>query len=412
MNNIRALVLAGGKGKRFQPLSFNKVLTSFLGVPIIEYVINDLIRAGVNNIIIVCNSKNHQFIKKIGLRKKAKIKTVIQKKADGMADALMQGRSLLENMPLLIVNAVDLFEKNVFSNFISQAKDKKILFGALKTDQYLPGGYFKLKKKKIIGLVEKPGPEKMPSRFYKLVLDYFQKADLVFDYLSKARSKKDDLYEVALDMMIKKEKIEMGEIKGLYSTIKYPWDILKMMGLILKTRINSKIHKDSEISPKAVIKEPVFIEKGVKIFEGAIIKGPVYLGKNTLVANNALVRDSIVGHNSLVGYNTEVARSWVGDKVFFHCNYIGDSVVEADNNFGSGARLANLRLDKEKIVIKKGKEKLITNQEKLGAIVAKGTMLGCNCVTNPGTVLGKKCLVYPLTNVQAKYYSSQSTIKS
>jgi len=380
MKDLQVLILAGGIGKRMAPLTINKSLIPFLGKPIIEHIIDDFINLGIKSFRIVTNSVNEKEIKKISFRKKVKILTSQQKKAKGMADAIITAKKILDEKPILIVNATDLLKREVFREVIGKAVNRNVLLAGLKVDKYLPGGYFKLKGNRVIGVVEKPGEKNMPSCYYKLVVDYYKSPKLLFDYIQNSRSRKDDVYEVAIDKIIKDGLVKMIKIKSYYQNVKYPWHILEIMDKFFKYRMNE---------------EKVIIEKGVKIMKGAIVKGPAYVGKNTIIGNNALVRGSMIGDNCVVGYNTEIARSWVGNNAWFHCNYVGDSVIEGGSNFGSGARLANYRFDEGEIFANIKREKIGTNRNKFGAVIAKGVKLGINSSVMPGAMIKKNSIVKP-----------------
>jgi bifunctional UDP-N-acetylglucosamine pyrophosphorylase/glucosamine-1-phosphate N-acetyltransferase len=112
--------------------------------------------------------------------------------------------------------------------------------------------------------------------------------------------------------------------------------------------------------------------------EGAVIKNS-YIGKNVVIGNNCLIRDSIIEADSVVGYNTEIARSYVGPKSYFHCNYVGDSIIEGSTNMGSGSRLANLRFDEKEIGG--------TGKKKFGAVLALGAKTGINASLMPGAIV-------------------------
>lgn len=395
MSLIQGLILAGGIGKRMWPLNSDKNLIKFIGKPIIEYTIDDILKSGIKNIVIVTNPANNKKIKEIAKEKPVKIKTIVQSSPKGMAHAILTAAPLIKKNPLLIINSSDLLESNVYKEFVQKIKGQKIVLGGLEVSSYLHGGYFKLKGDKIVAVVEKPGPENIPSNLFKLVIDYFSEPGVLLSSLSKISSKKDEVYEVALSKLIKNEDVGIVKIKSFYQLIKHPWDVLGMMEKVFKHRIKNKINPKSQISSKATIEKPVVLGNGVKVFEGAIIKGPAYIGKDTIIGNNVLVRNSMIGENCVVGYNTEVTRSWVGDNSWLHCNYIGDSVIEGANNFGSGARLANLRLDEKKIFVRRDGEKIATDRTKLGAIIGKGVKVGVNSSIMPGVLIGENSFIGP-----------------
>jgi bifunctional UDP-N-acetylglucosamine pyrophosphorylase/glucosamine-1-phosphate N-acetyltransferase len=74
-----------------------------------------------------------------------------------------------------------------------------------------------------------------------------------------------------------------------------------------------------------------------------------------------------------------------------HLNYIGDSVIGEGCNFGAGAKIANLRLDKKNIRV----NGIDTGRRKLGAIIGDNVQTGINSSINVGTVIGSSAFIGP-----------------
>ena len=72
---------------------------------------------------------------------------------------------------------------------------------------------------------------------------------------------------------------------------------------------------------------------------------------------------------------------------------MGDSVVEEDVSMGSGAVLANLRLDDGEISTRVGDAKVLTARNKLGGMIAKGVRIGVNASVMPGIKIGANCFI-------------------
>lgn len=385
MKNIQVLFLSGGLGKRMAPLNVCKSLISFAGKPIIRYIFDDMKKAGFDDFKIVCGKKYLPAMKKAFTGEKIKIKFYSQKNIPGMAGAVLSIDDL-NSKPLVIVSPEDLFHPQAyvdFGNLIKRTKSEMILAGIYKKD-YFPGGYFKLTGNKITGLVEKPGETRQPSNYVNLVLHYFKDPQLFTNYLKKTKSKKDDLYEVAINNMLKnKIETEIYRYDGYWQSLKYPWHILEMMEVIFKNRIKRNIADDCRVHKSAIIDGEVVIESGVKIFENAVIKGPAYIGKNSIIGTNSFIRESNIAENCLVGYNSEIARSWVGNGCWLHNNYVGDSVLQNNVHMGCGAITANFRLD----------EKEISGRSKLGAVLAQNVRIGVNAGLMPGISVGSSSFV-------------------
>jgi NDP-sugar pyrophosphorylase family protein len=201
------------------------------------------------------------------------------------------------------------------------------------------------------------------------------------------------VYEKTLNRIIQDgNRIKAVEYKGIWQAIKYPWHILEAMNYFLKP-IKTHIAASAQISDKAVIGSNVVIEGNVQVLEGAIIRGPTYIGHNSIIGNNVLVRNSNIGADCVIGFNTEIKHSWIGDRCWFHSNYIGDSVIEDDCSFGAGTITANLRLDNTKIKVTVGEEKIATGHDKLGSFVGKGSRFGIHASILPGIRVGAGSLV-------------------
>jgi NDP-sugar pyrophosphorylase family protein len=134
----------------------------------------------------------------------------------------------------------------------------------------------------------------------------------------------------------------------------------------------------------------------VVVLENAVIRGPTYIGPNSVIGNNSLVRDySHIGANCLVGYSTEVKGSYIGDRCWFHMNYIGDSIIGDGCSFGAGTVLANFRFDECNISVEIEGEAVDTGLDKFGAIIGDNCKTGVNVSVMPGIKIGPNSIVAP-----------------
>ncbi|MFH1959172.1 MAG: hypothetical protein ABIJ22_02485, partial [Patescibacteria group bacterium] len=182
---------------------------------------------------------------------------------------------------------------------------------------------------------------------------------------------------------------------GYWGKLKYPHFVLDVMQLFLTHRLQTKINPSAQISDQAVIEGQVFITENVKVEAGAVIKGPAYIGPNTIIGNHALIRQSMIERDVIVGFGSEVTRSYIGPKCMLHHNFIGDSVLEAEVNPSFGTVTTNWRLDKKTVQLKTLTANVKTNKEKLGAILAKRVFCGVNCSFMPGVTVGADARIYP-----------------
>jgi dTDP-glucose pyrophosphorylase len=86
---MKAMILAGGRGKRLGDIPNNKCMLVVRGKPLIEYSLECASRTGVDEIIIVVGYKAEEIINAYGNRHNGKpIKYVIQRELKGLVNAI------------------------------------------------------------------------------------------------------------------------------------------------------------------------------------------------------------------------------------------------------------------------------------------------------------------------------------
>ena len=380
------VLLAGGEGKRFWPITMGKSVIPFFGKPLIAHTLESLRLAGVTSAVIVTNSEDEHVIASLSVDGMT-ITTVVQKEPTGMADALMSARNAIGTRPCLIMNAQDQVDDALYEGLLKEMNDTDALVVGKRISSYFPGGYLVVKNDRLVGIVEKPGKGNEPSDLVNLVFHYFPDPNLLFTAIESVENAKDDIYEKALSAYAMRHPVRVIAYNGPWAPLKYPWHTLDI-GEILLSRIDSYKGKGVIIKKNVIIEGPVYIEDGVKIFENTKIVGPCYIGRNTIIGNNCIIRASHIGADCVIGFNSDFTRSYIGDACWFHSNYVGDSILEGNISMGSGAVLANLRLDDGEISSVVKKEKLGTGRNKLGAIIGANTRIGVNASIMPGIKIG------------------------
>lgn len=389
---MKVIVLAAGEGKRMWPIQADKCLIPFLGSPLLYHNLKKIKAQLEGEFVIVTTPRNKDAVSKVADDLGLTYKLAIQQQPKGMADALLPAKEYLEG-EVMVVNAEDILDGSVYGMVAKAGAD--IVVAAKKLDKYFPGGYIKGEGGRVKGIVEKPGEGNEPSNLVKLVVDYFKDGKKLISYLEKVTSDKDDIYEKALDKMISEGlDVKFVKYEGVWIPLKYPWQILDITAYFL-SNIEQYISSGAKVSEKAIIEGKVVIEDGAKIFEGSVIKGPAFIGKNVIVGNNSMIRESMLEEGCVTGFNSDITRSYIGSNSWFHTNYIGDSVIEGNFGMGSGAVLANLRLDDHTIRVMVKSEQIDTGRHKLGLIAGKGSRVGVNASIMPGVKIGSNSLVGP-----------------
>lgn len=385
---MKAIILAGGIGRRMQPIQKDKCLLKFLGRELILHKIETLENAGIKEFIIICNPKSVEKVKEI-VGNKAEY--VLQPEAKGMADALLS----IQNPPTeaLLVQISDLHDHTAYEKVLNKKEGDSVILG-YRVKEYFPGGYLITEEENIKGIVEKPGAGNEPSDLVNIVVHLHRKFAKLLEYMKTTKSEKDDVYESALSRMMKDGyDFRFVTYEGLWVPLKYPWHILNAVKFFFGN-IEGRISESAEISSNVTIDKNVVIEDGVKILENAVIRGPCYIGKNSVIGNSALVRGgSHIGENCVIGFESEIQHSYLGDNVWTHRNYLGDSIIMDNCNFGAGTVVANWRFDKQPVKVNVGSEKVLTGMEKFGCIIGENCKIGINVSIMPGKKIGPDSIV-------------------
>lgn len=395
---MKTILLAAGNSTRTFPIS-NKNFLEFCDIPLFIHLIQNAIKGGLKDLIIVVQEDNIEDYKKIIQQYNISVDFVIQKKlSQGMAGAILSALSKVEpKEDIFILGGNDLIEKEIYQTIIKSSENADGGILAKHVNQYFPGGYLNVdKNNKITQIIEKPGAGNEPSSLVTIVAHYFKSAANLKKKLFKYKDLNEDYYETkALQEIFKEGNYKAIEYEGSWQTIKYPWHILDMMKSFLDNQKNY-------ISPKADISKNVslkganiFISDNVRILENSTIQGPCFIGKNTTIGNNCLVRNSMIGKDCSIGFNTEIARSFLSHSVSTHYAYIGDSVIDGGVNFGAFSCTANLRLDNENIKVEILGDKVDSHCGKLGAFVGKNVQVGIHASLMPGVKLQPGDIVFP-----------------
>lgn len=192
--------------------------------------------------------------------------------------------------------------------------------------------------------------------------------------------------------------LERTEHSVLFEQTTYLWEVLPKIKEYLQSRLEPANH--GTLIGKPFIGKNVFIGKGTTIEEGAMIKGPAWIGEGCELRKGCYIRENaIIGNGVVVGNSSEIKNALIFDEAQIpHFNYVGDSILGFRAHLGAGAILSNVRLDREKIIIRSGSQKISTGLKKFGAILGDHAEIGCNAVLSPGSIIGRNSIIYPNTS--------------
>lgn len=395
---MKAVFLCGGSSRRMFPIAEDKFLLRFLGKPLLLHQLEMAREAGLDDFLFIGNPENVERIRAVvNQASNLKAQFAVQRKPYGIAEAIRSAAELLEG-PMLLINPNDVFGISAYEQMVthSQAAPAARML-AYRVKEYFPGGYLEIDRDDCLAhIVEKPARGEEPSDLVNILVHEHKNPKRLLEYIEGVQTRQDDVYEQALDDMVRDGvRIQVLPYDGFWAPIKYPWHIFGVMEHYLDAA-EATVAPTARVSESAVLEGKVVLDEGVRVLENAVVRGPAYVGKHSVIGNNALVRSYVhVGANSVVGYATEVKHSYIGDGCWFHSNYIGDSIIEDDCSFGSGAITANFRLDEAQVCVELDGKRMDTGRDKLGAMVGAGCRVGINAGLMPGVRVGANCFVGP-----------------
>ena len=145
-----------------------------------------------------------------------------------------------------------------------------------------------------------------------------------------------DQLEIPLNSAIWYLQSEKGK-NVLINPIKYPWDLHYVIQKVLQDEVTHvSISPNASISKSTVIDGPCIIEDDVTIDDFCKIKGPAYISKGSFIGMSSLIRNCMMGDKTRIGFNCEVARSYLlGSDKISQQNIIVDSIIGENVWFGA-----------------------------------------------------------------------------
>jgi UDP-N-acetylglucosamine diphosphorylase/glucosamine-1-phosphate N-acetyltransferase len=385
---VNAVILAAGEGSRMRPLTYTrpKVMLPIANKPILEHLIIEVVNAGISDFIFIVGYHDEQVRDYFGDGGKwgIRIEYVTQRKRLGTADAVKMVKSLVSGNFLVMNGDVVARKEDIIK--LAGNSDNTIAIVAMEDTHGL--GVVKVDKKSVVRIYEKV--EKPPSNMANAGIYLFTPE--IFKAVAKTQRSLRGEYEItdSIQLLIKwGYNVGYHEI-GYWLDLSYPWDLLTA---------NEDLLNGNEAKNLGVFEDNVVIKGAVHIGENSIIRsgcyivGPVMIGQGCDIGPNCYIRPfTSVGDGCRIGAAVEVKNSIImkGTKIPHH-SYLGDSVIGEGCNFGSGTKIANLRMDKRNILV----SGMDTKRRKLGAIIGDGVETGVNASINVGSIIGNNAIIGP-----------------
>lgn len=305
---MKGLILSGGKGTRLRPLTYSipKQLVSVANKPILHYVVENLLAAGIGDIGVIISPETGEEIKKSLLEAGfhgANFTFIVQEKPLGLAHAVKVAREYLGKDEFVMYLGDNLIGSGI-TDFVREFKehspDATILLKEVENPRMfgvaVVDGDGNIKR-----LVEKP--QNPPSNLALVGVYIFSPS--IHEAIDRIKPSWRGELEITDAIQ---ELINMGKRVNSY-VLKRWWldtgkkdDMLEANRIVLdeinETEINGFVDEASSVNGR------VIIQAGAKLINSRI-RGPAIIGKNTIVKN------SFIGPYTSIANNCEITDSCI-----------------------------------------------------------------------------------------------------
>jgi glucose-1-phosphate thymidylyltransferase len=367
----QAVILAAGEGQRLRPFTLTrpKAMLAIADKPILQFVVESLVTAGIRDIICVVGYRKEQVYDYMGSGEQfgAEITYVTQETQLGTAHALARVREIAAD-EFLVLPGDNLIEAGTIADFI-QVKPPAVL--VKRVSDPVRYGVVNIEGDEIKGILEKPKEAEsnlVNTGIYTFTREIFPFIDDVLD-----------IPDVLNNMVAAGDTIRAFETEGTWLDIVYPWDIISLNNAILK---NIEVDLDGTIEAGVSLKGNVMVGEGTIIRSGSSIYGPVVIGSGCDIGPHVCVMPATsIGDNVVISSFTEVKNSVIGNDV-----NIGTGSIISDSVIGKGCIL------KGRFTAVGGQSEVRINDESpaidVGVIMGEDCKVGSNVTAQPGAIIG------------------------
>lgn len=360
---MQAVILAAGEGKRVRPLTRSrpKAMIPVANRPIIEYVIEALVKNGIREIIVVVGYRKEQVTRFLN-QLDVPVDVVIQNKQLGTAHALLCAEPRIHGDFLLLPG-----DNYIDQQSIARIKDTPNTMLVKEHPNPSNFGVVLMKDDQITHIVEKPehSPSFMVSTgIYSLKKDFF------------SHIHGNDVTD-AISSMIDAGVHVRGVPADDWQDAIFAWDLLRMNQRLLS---HLSPAREGTASRQATLQGAIRIGKGTTVGPGTVITGPVVIGS-----------DCTIGPNCCIMPNTSIGSRVTLEP--FTC--MGNALVMDDTMIGSHSRIIDTVIGERCSLADHASTSTASGLMEIEGCVIRsefGAILGDNVVSGPFTIY-KNCIV-------------------
>lgn len=315
MKSLKALILAGGFGKRLRPLSCTrpKSLFPIMNKPLLQWTFEKLAQNGIREVILAVNKQTKFLIKQHRIRK-CELRVIYSldppKMPLGTGGPIKKAEKLIGHDSSFLVLNGDVFADVNYTEILKEHEDNKAVATIALHEVEDPSrfGVAELDGKRIKRFIEKPPRGEAPTNLINA--GAYALNPKIFEYIPSGRM-------VSLEREIFPRLAEEGKLcgyvfSGLWSDVGKPEDYMEINKLLLNSHKDKRARKNM---CKGEIVEPVALDNGVLIGEKSTVGPYAILGKNVNVGRNVHIKNAIIFPEARVLDYASINNAIIGERV-------------------------------------------------------------------------------------------------
>ncbi|HUU59175.1 MAG TPA: glucose-1-phosphate thymidylyltransferase [Phycisphaerae bacterium] len=339
---MKGLILSGGKGTRLRPLTFTraKQLIPIANKPILFYVVDDLLAAGVSDIGVIVSPETGDEVRRAleSASWGAKFTFIVQDSPLGLAHAVRTAREFLADQPFVMYLGDNLLSggvRDLVEEYRRGGADAMVFLTPVPDPRQF-GVAVLDGAGQVTRLVEKPTE---PPSDLALVGVYLFAPEVheVIAGLTPSRRGEYEITDAIQGLIDGGRRVVARRVRGWWKDTGKPEDLLEANRLVL-SRIDRSVRGTLDV---ARVEGRAVVEPGARIANSAV-RGPVH------IAAGAVIENAFIGPNTSVGRGARVVGSRIENSILFdqaevrHCarpfanSIIGQAAIVDGNSRAEG----------------------------------------------------------------------------
>lgn len=303
---MKAIILCAGEGTRLRPLTHTgaKHLIPVANKPVVHYVIEDLIKAGISEIgVIVSPNVENAFKRDLGDGSQwgISIQYIMQAEPKGLAHAAACAQEFVGDDPFVMTLGDNLLEQGIVQ-YVEKFRQGNVnaMLLLYEVEDPTSFGVAKLDGERIVQLIEKP--KDPPSNLAIVGVYMFDKH--IFEAIGKIKPSWRGELEItdAMQQLIDDGyMVAPATVEGWWNDVGQPNDMLEANRLLLE-KLDTCL--DGDIDDATIVRGRVWVHKDA-VVKNSELRGPLIIGPE------ARIEDSFIGPFSAVGQGCVIEDSEV-----------------------------------------------------------------------------------------------------